>query len=145
MTGTTIFDCLAGERRSPDQTTDDAEALRELAEHMVAAAITSGQALRSLRHRMFPSEPSGINLAIAKALRVEFEKWVNEAGELYTRCAALDRGGHAIADLPELNDLMGRAQAMLQITLESHLSSLNDPGKPWSIEEVRRELHVQGH
>jgi hypothetical protein len=144
MTGANVFDCLAGQNKSQvDQ--DDAETLRVLAEQMVAAAIASVISLRPLRPRMFPLDPTPDKLAVATALRAEFEQWLSEAQAAYDRSSALRKEGIVVANLSELNEYIGLTQAMLTITLESHLKSLRDKHKPWPIEEVRRELHLQRH
>jgi hypothetical protein len=143
MTGANLFDCLVERGKSQIVDQEDAETLRALAEQMVAAAIASIKTLRPLRPRMFPLDATPENLALAKALRAEFEQWVSEAHAAYERSRALVNAGVQVANHSELDDLIGLTQAMLTITLDSHLQSLDDPCKPWSIEEARRELYLQ--
>lgn len=143
MTGTNLFDCLAEQNKSHVVDPDDTETMRGLAEQMVSTLIASVKTLRPLRPRMFPLDPTPEKLAVAKALRAEFEQWVSEAQSVYERSRALGNVGIQTANLSELDNYIGLTQAMLTITLDSHLKSLRDEYKPWSIEEARRELHLQ--
>lgn len=143
MTGTNLFDCLAEQLKLKIVDIQESETLRALAEQMIDSAIASVKTLRPLRSRMFPLNPTAENLIVAKALRTEFEQWVADAEAVYQRVHALGSTGIDVSRLSELNDLIGLTQAMLSITLDDHLKSLHEECKPWSIEEARRELHLQ--
>ena len=101
MTGTNLFDCLAEQKKAHVVDQDNAETLRVLAEQMVAAAIASVKTLRPLRPLMFPIDPTPEKLAVASALRAEFEQWVTDAEAVYQRsCArALSDVGIQVANL----------------------------------------------
>jgi hypothetical protein len=144
MTGTDLFDCLAEQKKAHVVDRDNAETMRALADQMVAAAIASVKSLRTLRPLMFPVDATPERLAVAKALRAEFEQWVADAEAVYQRSLALSAVGIQVANLSELNDFIGLTLAMLTVTLESHLKSLQGVAnaKVMTMEELRRELHL---
>ncbi len=147
MTGTQVFDCLA-ERRDLTPVhggnTPLAPDLTELCRRMVSSAFESGRMLRELRVKMFPTRDDAGEITLPKALQAEFQQWVHEADAVCQRAAKLDRAGHPIDKLAELKNLVGLAQAMLQITPEDHLRTIKagSHGKKMSMEELRRELLV---
>ena len=144
MTGTQVFDQLAQDRHSSEELASDPAELPRLAQQMVATSVTSGKMLRELRDRMFPSEEKPETRAIAQVLRAEFELWVAEAEEVYQRAGRLESAGHPVPGSRELDDLIGRAKAMLQIRLDDHFRSLQSKeGKTFTIQELRRELQLE--
>lgn len=145
MTGTQVFDRLAGDIKSSVDHPPDEDALARLAEQMTAASITSGKMLRELRERMFPinDEPSALD--VAHTLRAEFQQWVAESQAVFERAQRLELAGRPIPGTRELGDLIGVTLAMLQVTPQDHLRSLRQAraGKTLSIEELRRELQLK--
>lgn len=145
MTGTQVFDRLALENNASPDHASDADALARLAEQMVAASIASGKMLRELRERMFPASNDPGALAVASALRADFEQWATDAEAVFERAGKLERAGRPIPGSCELGDLIGMTLAMLQITLDDHLRSLEQirAGGTISLQELRRELQLK--
>jgi hypothetical protein len=149
MTGTNLFDCLS-EQNNAQVDPNNAETLHSLAAQMVASAIASVKTLRPLRPLMFPIDSTPEKLAVATALRLEFEQWVADAEGVYQRSCALVAAGTQVPHLSELNDFIGLTQAMLQVTLESHLESVDqlrrgEVHRYSSVGELRRELQLNRH
>ena len=95
MTGTQVFDRLAMENDASADRASDADALARLAEQMVAASIASGKMLRELRERMFPAVEDPGALAVARALRADFQQWVTDAEAVVERARGDETGSEA--------------------------------------------------
>ncbi|HET6246121.1 MAG TPA: hypothetical protein VFE47_00335 [Tepidisphaeraceae bacterium] len=147
MNGLQILDLLSHDEALTTPLSNDEDVVAQFAEKLVANAIDSIKTLRELRPRMFPSTADLKSLEIARALRVEFEKWVQDAEALFAEGMQLRAAGHSIPRLEELGDYSGHTQAMLQVSLESHLRSIEqaDRGEVISIEEMRREIQLNGN
>lgn len=145
MTGTQVFDRLSLDEKHSVQRSSGAPMLPHLAEQMVSASLTSGRMLRELRDRMFPSQPDPGAIEVAQTLREEFTAWVADAEAAYRRAQQVERRGQKVSGADELGDLIGATRAMLQITLEAHLRSLNHSAGPHvvPIEDLRRELQLK--
>lgn len=144
VTGTHVFDRLSqNEHQSADAPSDEA-VLTRLAEQLVTSSILSGRMLRELRLRMFPLKREAAAVAVAQTLRAEFQEWVQDAEATYARARQVEKSGKPVRGTGELGEMIGTTLAMLQITLEDHFRSLEQgPGRPLSIEELRRELQLK--
>jgi hypothetical protein len=147
MSGIHLLDLLSHERGFSQSNEANESLVAKLAARMVINSIETIKVLRELRPKMFPSSTEPQAIALAKALRVEFEEWVSDAESLLAEATSLNRAGHSIPHLNELGDFSGLTQAMLQITLEDHLESLDQVRRGETVTyssmgELRRELQL---
>lgn len=145
MTGIHVFDRLLLDPQKSIDAPVDPRLLPRLAGQMVTAAIASGKMLRELRTRMFPSGREPHAIAVAQALRDEFEQWAQDAEDALERAEPFAKSGQAIVGADELRDLIGMTKAMLGVTLDSHLRSLEEAASDQTvtIQELRRELQLK--
>lgn len=121
-----------------------AELTADQAEFWVAAALAEAKALRQHDGQLFPAANDPKAMDEARALHGAWSRWVTAAESLYERLRPLLAARRHVVGANDLDYAIGRARAMLQITPEDHLASLDEVrrGEVVSGEEVRRGLRA---
>ena len=114
----------------------------EQAEHWVAAALAEARALRQHDGQLFPRENEPSALRTARELHEAWRRWADSADAIYDRVRPLTAAGRHVPGAGDLDYIIGRTRAMLEITPEDNRASIDEirRGDVVSADELRRAL-----
>jgi hypothetical protein len=114
----------------------------EQAEYWVAAALAEARALRQHDGQLFPRDHDSGALQTAKELHDAWLRWADSADAIYGRVRPLIAAGRHVSGAGDLDYAIGRTRAMLQISPDGNLESLDEirRGDVVSADELRRAL-----